>query len=58
MEKECVVSKLVFKNDDDMLKAFVLCKFDVIKCETEYDSELDEKDFDIMVDLDTVQNIT
>jgi hypothetical protein len=34
-----VPNKLVFKTEQDMLKAFLGCKFAQIECETEYDSE-------------------
>jgi len=32
-------NKLVFKNESDMLKAFLGCKFAQIPCNTEYEDE-------------------
>jgi len=39
--------KLVFKTEEDMLKAFLGCKFCQIPCETEYDDER-KADVDIL----------
>lgn len=40
--------KLIFKDEQDMLKAFLGCKFCQIECETDYDSNDDKGEIDLL----------